>query len=48
MDRRTTRTHQARGLHRVMSPAAGAPSAYPCAERLDRATRKPAPPAEAP
>ncbi|MFS0698374.1 hypothetical protein AB6N24_00190 [Cellulomonas sp. 179-A 4D5 NHS] len=48
MDRRTTRTHQARGLRRVMSPAAGAPSAYPSVEPLDRAMRTPAPPAEGP
>lgn len=43
MDRRTTRTHQARSLCRVWAPAVGAPSAYPCAEPLDRAMRKPRP-----
>ena len=37
MDRRTTPTHQARGLHRVVLRAAGEPSASLCAEPLGRA-----------
>ncbi|MGW6130039.1 hypothetical protein ACWFNE_08435 [Cellulomonas sp. NPDC055163] len=41
MERRTTRTHQARGLNRVMPYAVGAPPAHPCTEPLDRAMRKP-------